>query len=70
VVLKLKEATDEIALTLVPYFWSTYSGAELDLFMSNYEQKIGIEFKFIETPTATKSMHIALSDLELEKIYE
>ena len=58
-----------IAPTLVPYFWSTYSGAELDLFISIHGQKIGIEFKFTETPKTTKSMHIAITELEFKKIY-
>ncbi len=52
-----------------PYFWSTYSGAELDLLLFMKKKKIGIEFKFTDTPKSTKSMHSAITDLELEKLY-
>ncbi|MCK5673826.1 MAG: ATP-binding protein [Spirochaetales bacterium] len=51
------------------YFWSTYSGAELDLFFIHKGKKIGIELKFTGTPKVTKSMHSALKDLNLEKLY-
>lgn len=51
------------------YFWSTYSGAELDLFFLHQGRRYGVEFKFNEAPKVTKSMHIALSDLNLEQIW-
>lgn len=51
------------------YFWSTHSGAELDLLLIRGERRVGIEFKFSETPGTTKSMHSALEDLNLEKLY-
>ena len=54
---------------IVPYFWSTYSGAELDLLLSRNGKWIGIEFKYTETPKSTKSMHSAIHDLNLEKLY-
>ena len=54
---------------LVPYFWSTYSGAELDFFASYRGKNIGVECKFTETPKTTRSQHVALEDLKLEKIY-
>lgn len=52
-----------------PYFWSTYSGAELDLLLIHGSRRIGIECKFNESPKTTKSMHAALQDLKLEKLY-
>jgi hypothetical protein len=52
-----------------PYFWSTYSGAELDLLLFRKGKRIGVEFKFTETPKSTKSMHSAINDLELERLY-
>ncbi|MDZ7794256.1 MAG: ATP-binding protein [Spirochaetia bacterium] len=54
---------------LVPYFWSTYSGAELDFFALHRGKNIGVECKFTESPKTTRSQHVALEDLKLEKIY-
>ncbi len=51
-----------------PYFWSTFSGAEIDLLIMEGNKRIGIEFKTSETPKTTKSMHSAIRDLNLEKI--
>jgi predicted AAA+ superfamily ATPase len=51
------------------YFWSTYSGAELDLFFLNQGRRYGVEFKFSEAPKVTKSMRIALNDLHLEHLW-
>jgi hypothetical protein len=51
------------------YFWSTYTGAELDLFFLHQGRRYGVEFKFSESPKVTKSMHIALNDLKIEKLY-
>ena len=54
---------------LAPYCWSTYSGAELDLLLSINGKNFGIEFKYTDTPKSTKSMHSAINDLHLEKLY-
>jgi predicted AAA+ superfamily ATPase len=50
------------------YFWSTQSGAELDLLITASGKKIGFEFKFTDSPKITKSMHTALDDLKLDKL--
>ncbi|MEM7174086.1 MAG: ATP-binding protein [Bacteroidota bacterium] len=50
------------------YFWSTQSGAELDLLIVSSNQKIGYEFKYQDAPKITKSMRIALEDLQLSKL--
>lgn len=50
------------------YFWATHSGAELDLLVTN-GTKIGFEIKYTDSPHITKSMNIALNDLELEHLY-
>lgn len=50
------------------YFWATEKGAELDLLVTKGEQRIGYEFKYSETPKATKSMHIAIEDLKLDHL--
>lgn len=50
------------------YFWATSSGAELDLLIRIGSKNYGFEFKYTDTPKTTKSMHIAIEDLELEQL--
>jgi predicted AAA+ superfamily ATPase len=51
------------------YFWSTQRGAELDLLLMRKGIRIGFEFKCTDAPTLTRAMHVALEDLQLEKLY-
>lgn len=51
------------------YFWSTHSGAELDLMFFYRGKRYGIEVKFSEAPEVTRSMHIALQDLGLAHLW-
>jgi len=51
------------------YFWSTYSGAEIDLLFFQGGKRYGVEFKFNEAPKITKSMHIAVHDLSLDYLW-
>ena len=51
------------------YFWSTYSGAEVDLFFFQDGKRYGVEFKFNEAPKVTKSMHITIQDLSLDYLW-
>jgi predicted AAA+ superfamily ATPase len=51
------------------FFWGTQSGAELDLLIFKNGTRLGFEFKFSDTPKLTKSMQIALSDLNLDHLY-
>ena len=51
------------------YFWATHAGAELDLMVIWHGRKYGFEFKYGDAPTLTKSMHIALHDLKLERLF-
>lgn len=51
------------------YFWQTHAGAELDLLLLIHDKKMGFEFKYADAPKTTKSMHAAISDLELEHLY-
>lgn len=51
------------------YFWATHAGAELDLLMFKYGKRIGVEFKYMDAPSLTPSMRIAMEDLELEALY-
>lgn len=50
------------------YFWSTLSGAELDLLIIKSGKRIGFEVKYTEAPRITKSMHVALEDLDLDHL--
>ena len=51
------------------YFWSTQRGAELDLLLLRKGRRVGFEFKCTDAPTLTSSMHVALADLQLDKLY-
>jgi predicted AAA+ superfamily ATPase len=65
-------ALEQTLFTLRPresYFWSTHSGAELDLFALDNGRRLGFEFKASEAPTLTKSIHIALDDLKLDRLF-
>ena len=49
-------------------FWSTHSGAELDLRLEIGGRVIGFEIKRTDRPSTTKSMHNALADLGLDHL--
>ncbi len=51
------------------YFWATQSGAELDLLLLRGRRRVGFEFKCIDAPAMTRSMHVALGDLGLHALY-
>jgi len=51
------------------YFWGTHGGAELDLLINRGGAKIGFEFKFTESPSTTKSMRVAMTDLKLKRLF-
>lgn len=50
------------------YFWATPAGAELDLLVFVKGQRVGIEIKYADAPTFTKSMGIAMHDLKLRRL--
>ncbi|MEZ4267038.1 MAG: ATP-binding protein [Myxococcota bacterium] len=50
------------------YFWATHQGAEVDLILSRGGRLYGVEVKRADAPRMTRSMSIALADLELERI--
>jgi uncharacterized protein len=50
------------------FFWATHGGAEHDLLVVQGRQRRGFEFKRASAPTATKSMHIAVADLDLDRL--
>lgn len=67
-----KEANTGIILEITErdaYFWGTHGGAELDLILTRGGAKYGFEFKFGETVTPSKSMRVALADLNLKRLF-
>jgi uncharacterized protein len=51
------------------YFYATHGGAELDLLLLRGGKRFGVEFKFSDAPTTSKSMHIAKVDLDLHMLW-
>lgn len=51
------------------YYWATHRGAELDLLAFDGGRRIGFEFKRTSAPAMTRSMHSALSDLKLDRLF-
>ncbi|HEY9868880.1 MAG TPA: ATP-binding protein [Candidatus Obscuribacterales bacterium] len=51
------------------FYWGTHAGAELDLLFFRRGRRYGVEFKAADAPEMTKSLRIALSDLQLERAW-
>ena len=51
------------------YHWRTHGGAELDLMLVMGGRRLGCEFKYSSSPSSTRSMQIALTDLRLDHLY-
>ena len=51
------------------YFYRTHGGAELDLLIVRGGKRWGFEAKHGDTPTVTKSMHVATADLGLDHLW-
>jgi len=51
------------------YFWATHGGADLDLMVNWQGRRYGFEFKYGDAPSMTKSMHTALRDLKLTRLF-
>jgi len=65
-------ALEQFLQTIQPsqsYFWATHSGAEIDLFFLHQGHRYGVEVKYNEAPPVTKSMRIALDNLNLDKMW-
>lgn len=50
------------------YFYRTHGGAELDLLLTRDGRRVGFEFKYADRPPSTKSMHIVMNDLSLDRL--
>jgi predicted AAA+ superfamily ATPase len=51
------------------FCWGTHAGAELDLVLFRHGRRYGVEFKASDAPDMTKSLHIAMEDLKLERAW-
>jgi uncharacterized protein len=51
------------------YFWTVYSGPEIDLFVPMKGRRFGFEIKLNEAPKVTASMKSALRDLHLDHLW-
>jgi hypothetical protein len=50
------------------YFWATHGGAELDVLWIRGAARYGLELKYGDAPRTTRSMHVAIDDLGLERV--
>lgn len=51
------------------FFWGVHTGAELDLVFQHKGKLCGIEAKYGDAPTLTKSMHSAMEELSLAHVW-
>ena len=51
------------------YFWTTHGGTEIDLLIMRGGQRMGIEAKYTDAPKMTRSIRIAIGDLELDRVF-
>ena len=51
------------------YFWSTHGGAELDLMLIAGGKRYGFEFKYTDAPGTTRSIRVAMEDLNLTHLW-
>lgn len=50
------------------FFWGIHNQAELDLVILKHGKKVGIEIKYTDSPTITKSMKLAMETLNLDHL--
>ncbi len=67
-------ALEELVSVLVKrdsevFFYAAHSGVEVDLYWQEKGKKMGAEFKYIDAPKTTKSMHQAIADLDLDELW-
>jgi uncharacterized protein len=65
-------AIEQVLRAVAPtqaFFWSTYGAAELDLFFTRNARRHGVEVKFSEAPSVTRSMRTAVEDLSLDHLW-
>ncbi len=52
-----------------PAFWATHAGAELDLLATVHGRRFGFEVKRTDRPSVTRSVRVALADLDLDHLF-
>ena len=65
-------AVEEVLAAVKPseaYFWATHGGAEIDLFFSHRGRRYGVEAKFTEAPSISKSMQTGMEVLKLTHLW-
>ena len=65
-------AVEQVLQAVAPsqaYFWAAHAAAELDLLFVQRGLRFGVEVKFSEAPTVTRSMHNAVADLDLHYLW-
>jgi hypothetical protein len=50
------------------YFYAIHSGSDLDLFFITEGKRTGVEFKRVDAPKVSRSMRIAVNDLQLDRL--
>jgi len=51
------------------WYWRTQAGAELDLLLMLRGRRIGVEVKYADAPSMTRSMHVSMESLRLDRLY-
>ena len=51
------------------FYWGTHAGAELDLVLFQRGSRFGVELKTSDAPDMTKSLHIAMETLKLDRAW-
>lgn len=51
------------------HHWATHGGVEIDLVVFSGGIRIGLEYKRTSAPIMTRSMHVVLAELRLERIH-
>ena len=59
----------QLANTRDCYYWRTHAGAEIDLLVLKNGKRIGFEVKISEIPKQSRSMHMVIEALKLDKLY-
>jgi predicted AAA+ superfamily ATPase len=52
-----------------PFFWRTSNGAELDLLLEMEGRRVGVEVKHTDAPKVTRSMRLAMDELDLDFLF-
>ena len=51
------------------YYWTTYTGVEVDLYLPQRGQRLGMEVKLNEAPKMNPSMRAVVNDLNLDQLW-